>query len=304
MRIHLYIASLFNIFKFFSFTSFVVFLPIFGQCQTYDQPFSRQISKGFYLEKIILSDTQTVIKAYCVNDTYKPSALISTPAPKSNNAFRLIANQEIYKLTKAIGIPTNGENLTLPFGDTVNFELIFPAIPTNTKVINIVEGASQVTDAWMAYGIQLVECKTVENQRSMFLGENTFKNYFENNRLSLWEIEGFWEVEGQFFNKKKTFEADFKKEKVVIVRENNAFNVYRLDGSRLNVRFDHFRREKYVINFPIDAAYPTRKTFKYKIKFESKLRLSKKHVRSLKLGEEAENTKVYFQSNWRFLGYK
>jgi hypothetical protein len=300
----------FDNFSFYSFKQplkwiiLLVFIPILGQSQTYDRPFSRQISKGFYLEKITLSDTQTVVNAYCINDTYKPSALISTPAPTSNNSFRLIANQKIYKLVEVEGIPIGKENLTLLFGDTVHFKLVFPPIPAETKVIDMVEGASQVNDAWMAYGVQLTANKLIKGQRTMFFDENAFENYYDNNKLSLWEIEGFWEVEGQFFNRKETFKTDYKKQKVAIVRENNAFSVYQLDGRRLNIRFDHFRREKYVINFPIDGAYPTRRTFKYKLKFESRLRLSKSHVRSLGLGEEAQQSKIYFESTWRFLGYR
>lgn len=304
MRLHFNNLSFYPLKQSFQWIILLVFMPIFGQSQTYNQPFSRQISKGFYLDRITLSDTQTVIKAYCVNDTYKPSALISTPPPTSNNSFRLIANQEFYKLIEVEGIPIGKENLTLPFGDTVYFKLVFPPIPTETKVIDMVEGASQVNDAWMAYGVQLAESQLIKSQRTMFFGENAFENYFENNRLSLWELEGFWEVEGQFFNRKETFKTDYKKQKVVIIRENNAFSVYQLDGTRLNVSFDHFRREKYVMNFPTDAAYPTRKTFKYKSKFENRLGLSKVHVRSLKLGEEAKQAKVYFKSTWRFLGYE
>ena len=291
----------------FTMVTMINITPICAQSKIYNFPIARQTMGGMHVEKVILTDTSTIIKAFCTNDTYKPSALISTAPPGSNNAFRLIAKQNFYQLQGVEGIPTGTENVTLPFGDSIYFDLIFKTIPNDTKVIDLVEGASQVENAWMLYGIQLCDKMVIKDgMQNMFKGAQSFENYFEKNKRRLWAMEGFWEIDAYLTTKDEKTKVPFltKKEKVAIVREHNNFNVYTMKGEKVNLNLKHFKRDKYVVNFPVSGLYPVQRTFKYKIKFELSFKLAKRHVKTLNIEKDFGRKRVYYDSTWRFLGLK
>ena len=282
----------------------IIVYPMFLFSQLiYEYPMVRQHSGGIFIAKVTLSDTSTVIDAFAINDAYRPSALISTAPPGNNNAFRLIANQTFYQIKKAEGIPYTPDDLTLAYGDTVFFSMYFDPIPLTTTSIDLVEGASQVTNAWMIYGIQLAPTWINNDQRTMFKEEQGFTTYFAKNRQKLWEIEGFWQIEANCINKKETQQKafyDFKK--IAIVRENNIFSIYNMKGEKLDISFRHFKRNKYTFKFSIKNYYPILKTFKFKNDFNLKFRLTTNRAKALGLGNEFTKTKVYFSSNWKFIG--
>lgn len=262
-------------------TFFILLIPILTQGQiVIEEPMIRQIAGGMNIHSIEISDTQTIIKAYCVNDAFRPSALISTSPPGENNAFRLIANKKIYRLKNCEGLAYAPESLTLNYGDTIDFTLIFAPIPKNTKVIDLVEGASEVESAWMLYGIQL---QTPNANNSIFTKKEDFINYFKVNNLKLWEIEGFWSVD-LLYNKTNNEQLKmFPEEEVVIVRENNMFEIYNLQGQRLGFYFKHYKKEKFVFTFPAAELYPYQKVFKYEPDFSLDFSLGKRYCNAIDL---------------------
>lgn len=271
-----------------------------ASAQSFQNPIARQQKGGMQVAEIIVSDTQTLVKAFCINDNYRPSALISTSPPNTNNAFRLIANQQFYHIRKVEGIPLSPESLTLNYGDTVHFELVFDAIPKNTDIIDLVEGATTVENAWMVYGLQLTPTFMRNGSSCMFKNEETFKQYFKKNNLRLWEIEGFWELEANYADKKNNVEKpcyDFKK--VAIVREKNIFCVYNMNGEKLDISFKHYRRERYVFTVPIEDLFPLQRTFKLKNDvMKLNLKLARRHVKELNLDNEFDS-RVYYKTIWK-----
>jgi len=278
------------------------FLAELVEAQTYQNPIARQQKGGMQISEVIVSDSQTVVKAFCLNDNYRPSALISTAPPGNNNAFRLIANQRFYAIKDVKGIPFSPKSLTLNFGDTVHFDLTFEPIPKNTKIIDLVEGAASVENAWMIYGLQLHPTFSRHGSLCMFNDEQSFKNYFKKNSLRLWEVEGFWEIEAYYANKKNSQEEPcFEFKEVAVVRENNIFCVYNMKGEKLNMSFKHYRRERYVFSVAIKGLYPMLRTFKMKgdaMKFD--LKLPRRQLKALKL-EERFKGKVYHKTKWKKL---
>jgi hypothetical protein len=285
------------------FYQLIIILTIFiynnSSAQTFQNPIARQQKGGMQVAEVIVSDTQTLVKAFCVNDNYKPSALISTSPPNTNNAFRLIANQKFYHIRKVEGIPLSPESLTLNYGDTVHFELVFDAIPKKTDIIDLVEGATTVENAWMVYGLQLMPTFIQNGHPCMFKNEQSFKGYYKKNNMRLWEIEGFWQLEANYADKKSNVEKPcYNFKKVAIVRENNIFCIYNMNGERLNISFKHYRRERYVFTVPIEDMYPLQRTFKLKNDaMKLNLKLARRHVKLLNLDNDFDN-RVYYKTNW------
>ena len=202
-------------------TFIISVLPIFLIAQILVQnPVARQVKGGMEVESIELLDNQTVIHAFCTNELYKPSAQVSTAAPNTNDAFRLIADRVFFKLIKIEGIPFSPKSTVLNFGDTVFFKMYFEPIPKNTQVIDLIEGASMVESAWMLYGIQMITPTKTNKGRTIFNQKEDFKTYYQRNLLTLWDIEGFWMVdfgyEGSEANEKL-----FDYQEVAVVREQN-----------------------------------------------------------------------------------
>ncbi len=270
--------------------------------QVYEHPIARQQKGGMQIEKVMLSDSQTVVKAFCVNDTYRPSALISTSAPGSNNAFRLIARQRFYHIKKVNGIPFSPESFTLNFGDTVYFELVFEAIPKGVAIIDLVEGATTVENAWMVYGLQLSPTHLHNGTFSIFTDESSFAAYFKKNSLRLWEVEGFWQLSARFSDKKNKVEKPYcNDQKVAIVRENNDFIVYNMNGEKLDILFKHFKRERYVLTLPLKNVYPLQLTFKAKgSPMLLNAKLSRKQVKALGMYEDFKGKgRIYLKTEWK-----
>lgn len=276
-------------------------LPIFLMAQVLvKNPIARQVKGGMNIESVELSDNYTIINAYCTNNVYKPSAQVSTAAPKTNDAFRLIADRVFFKLQKVEGIPLSPESTVLNFGDTIFFTLYFELIPKNTQVIDLVEGASLVESAWMLYGVQMITPSETPKGRSIFSNKDDFKAYYKRNLLTLWDIEGFWKVDFAYKTNDDSNPKVFEDEEVAIVREQNGFHVYTLNGEKLNMQFKHLKRERFTYVLPIGYFYPIQINFNFKKTFILDFKLAKKHQKTL--GIESNQRRINCTFDWQFIG--
>ncbi len=275
-------------------------LPIFLMGQVLVQnPIARQVKGGMNIASVELLDNQTVINAYCTNDVYKPSAQISTAAPNTNDAFRLIADRVFFTLKNVEGIPLSPESVILDFGDTVFFKLYFEPIPKNTQIINLIEGASMVENAWMLYGVQMITPTKTIKGTSIFSEKEDFEAYYQRNSLTLWDIEGFWEVDFGYEGSQNGHKV-FDYQKVAIVREKNGFHVYQLNGEKINMQFIHLKKERFTYTLPVGYFYPIQKNFNFKKPFILKFPLAKKHQKTL--GVQSNQRKINCTFDWQFIG--
>jgi hypothetical protein len=287
------------------FFTFVLSLFIMaGQAQNLiiEHPVARQARGGMYVHSIEISDTSTIVNAYCTNATYRPSALISTAPPNTNDAFRLIADRHFFKLKAIDGIPLSPESVTLNFGDTAFFKMLFEPIPKNTQVIDLVEGASIVESAWMVFGIQMITPTKTKETHSIFQNKTDFKNYYKRNLLALWDIEGFWKV-AFLYTESKNGEKQilFDYQEVAIVRENNYFQVYNLQGEKIErMYFNHLKKERYTYVLTTSNLYPIQVNFNFKPNFNLNFLLSKKYQKSLLV--QSNTNKINCTFDWQFQG--
>ena len=266
-----------------------------------ENPIARQVKGGMNIERVELLNNQTVVHAFCVNDVYKPSAQISTAAPKTNDAFRLIADRVFFKLKDVEGIPFSPESTILNFEDTVFFKMYFDPIPKSTQVIDLIEGASLVESAWMLYGVQMITPTETKEGKSIFTNKEDFKAYYKRNLLTLWDMEGFWKVAFQYKKgKNEDAETLFDYQEVAIVRENNKFQVYNLQGERIDMHFNHLKRERYTYVLPVGYFYPIQVNFNFKKSFTVDFPLARKHQKMLEI--ESNQRRINCTFDWQFIG--
>lgn len=271
-----------------------------------DRPFVRRHTSGVFIEKIEITDTSTHLRVFCINNDYRQGSLVSTSAPGSNNAFRLMTGKKIYQLQGVEGIPYAPDSEKLGYGDTIFFSLYFDKMPTNTLVFDLAEGASTTESAWMLYGVQMKSPIIQLKRETIFEKEADFVDYFEINRLKLWEIEGFWQMSMYYDENKKILKDQatiyYPTEKVAVLQEHNAFVVYNMKGERLGIYFKHFKKERFTFVFPFPNLYQAQSNFDIKNKFTCSFKLSKKYADTLNLTNTDE--KLYLFADWVYLGKK
>ena len=137
---------------------------------------------------------------------------------------------------------------------------------------------------------------------SIFSKKTDFQTYYKRNKLTLSDIEGFWKVAFQYETSKSQEKKEqlFDYQEVAIVRENNSFQVYDLQGEKLDMYFNHLRRERYTYVLPIGYLYPIQSNFNLEKSFHLDFPLSKKHQKVLEL--QSNQRRINCTFDWQFIG--
>lgn len=284
----------------------VILLPLHMSAQSttrmVEQPHIRQMSRGFDIAAVHITDTATVVVATFCNTVYRSGGSVSTAPPTANNAFRLIADK-LYPLRRAEGIPYSPETSSIGYADTIQFVLYFDPIPAHTISIDLVEGGEGGSNPWRAYGIQL--------RKNPLQTANDFETYFDDNQIKLSEIEGFWRLDGRFQNKSATKVHNvFRELRIAIILERNKFLVYNVEtGEQLALYFEYYKKGKFVFVLPVPSTHYLVKTFRYIHNHQNihlHLKLSKKQVRRLELSQyfDGRRERIYWDVQFKYLGRK
>jgi hypothetical protein len=284
-------------------------LPILGLANnTYVFPKVRKSNKdNVQILQIETNDKTTIISCRFIP---KKEGWVRAQSPDSKFSFIIKADKKSYNLQQVKGLGIAPERTEFELGDTINFDLYFKALPPSVKVINIVERVKK-SDAWSFYGVQLAESNLVANYLTIFSQKKDFSQYFKNNKKDLNPIEGFWRLNLKMLielsnGKKKRIDMLKDIDTIAIVKENNTYMFYTLDGFLINIGALQLplEPESFKMVFLMGGHRFETKKFKVQKKFEKEWKVPDFH-KMLILGKNYdEKSKVVVQSKWRAAGRK
>lgn len=284
-------------------------LPILGLSNnTYVFPKVRKSNK----DNVQILEIETNDKTTRVSCRFVPKekGWVRAQSPDSKFSFIIETDKKEYNLREVKGLSVAPERTEFELGDTIHFDLLFEALPSFVKVINIVERVKK-SDAWSFYGVQLVENNLVANYLTIFTQKEDFLQYFKNNKKDLNEIEGFWRLDLKMRielsnGKKKQVDMLENIDTIAIVKENETYMFYTLDGFLINIGVLELPLEpgSYKMVFLMDGHRFETKKFKVQKKFEKMWPVPDFH-KMLILGKYYdEKSEIVVQSKWRAAGRK
>lgn len=215
------------------------------------RPLVRQISAGLAIDSVRLSPKGTTLYVSCSNHEFRPVALVRTAPPGHNDALRLIANRAFFQLVAVEGLPTSGKSHELLYGDTMRFLLHFEALPPACTAFDMVEGAADVSHAWMAFGVQLnwsMKSGLSANGGWPFQSRTDFEAYWRDNAARQWEVEGYAILTQRWTNKRGTVALrPSRVDTVAVVQAWNRFYCFTMHGEPLALTLKHFRKQRYTL---------------------------------------------------------
>lgn len=98
--------------------------------------------KGLYVEKVQVTDKNTIVYCHYRNIILATGAGLATPAPGQKDGFTMIdtKTKKVNKLIKSFFIQNGATREHVYYGEMIRFVLIFDKLPATTKTVSFVEG--------------------------------------------------------------------------------------------------------------------------------------------------------------------
>lgn len=239
---------------------------------------------GFRLRAIhFKADTTTVLLEWFAE---RVGGSLRVSPPGQPNSMKIMFAGKRYNMLQAENIAYAPDYTEVKPGEHLWFRLHFPPIdPTEAPTLNLLEGVQPSTSSFDFYGVHLLVGKKAKYSLR-FQNETDFKEHWEDKRLRMHPLEGFWEVRRVVDIRQRGKEIDLLQsltDTIAVVKEGQYLRSYFLDGQYYNIDLLQRNERRYWYFWDLQKTNRLRKACRQPLQpdFKMHFRIPKSYLKSL-----------------------